>query len=171
MRFEIYGPYVVPRNGRWVSRSRRDKRQFWQAVEEDVKGLSTACGCYVFSIRGRAWYVGLAECRSFLDECFSGHKVLQYNEALQSVNGNPSLYFIPKITPSSRFARPSVNGHRDIQFLENMLIGIALRRNPELQNIRGTKMLREMNVPGILNTHRGQARWGPVQNAKHVLGI
>jgi hypothetical protein len=117
MRFEIYGPYDVPRNGRWVSRSRHDKRQFWEAVEEDVACLSAACGCYVFAIRGRAWYVGLAERRSFLDECFSGHKVLQYNEALQSVNGNPSLYFIPKITPRSRFARPSVNGHRDIRFL------------------------------------------------------
>lgn len=171
MQFEIYGPYDVPRNGRWVSRSRTDKRDFWNAVEEDAESLSEACGCYVFAIRGRAWYVGLAERQSFCDECFSGHKVLQYNEALQSVSGNPSLHFIAKVTPGNRFARPGANGHRDIRLLENLLIGVALRRNPELQNVRGTTLLREMNVPGVLNTRQGQGRAGTVQNLRHVLGI
>lgn len=171
MKFEVYGPYTVPRNGRWVSRTRRDKSTFWQGVNENVACLPEACGCYLFAIRGRIWYVGLAECQSFEGECFSGHKVLQYNEALQRVNGNPSLFFIPKITPTGRFVRPSRNGHRDVRFLENLLIGIAIRRNGDLQNIRGTKLLREMNVPGILNTRRGQARWGAVQNMKRILGI
>lgn len=171
MRFEIYGPYDVPRNGRWVSRTRIDKRDFWDAVDGDVDSLSSACGCYVFAVRGRVWYVGMAERQSFWDECFSGHKVLQYNEALQLVTGQPELFFIAKVTPNGRFARPSTNGHREIPLLEKLLIGIALRRNPELQNIRGTTLLREMNVPGVLNTGQGQARAGTVQDLKHVLGI
>ena len=171
MQFEIYGPYDVPRNGRLVSRTRSDKGEFWNAVDGDVEGLSEACGCYVFAVRGRAWYVGMAERQCFWDECFSDHKVNQYNQALQSVSGQPYLFFIPKVTPGDRFARPSPNGHRDIRLLENLLIGIALRRNPELQNIRGTTLLREMNVPGVLNTRQGQGRAGTVQDLRHVLGI
>jgi len=113
MQFEIYGPYDVPRNGRWVSRSRADKHEFWNVVEEDAESLSDACGCYVFAIRGRAWYVGLAERQSFCDECFSGHKVLQYNEALQSVSGNPSLHFIAKVTPGNRITRHSASSNQN----------------------------------------------------------
>jgi len=171
MRFEIYGPYDVPRKGRWVRRSRADKRQFWKMVKEDESSLPDACGCYLFAIRGKVWYVGLAERQSFCSECFSGHKLLQYNEALQSVSGNPSLYLIPKVTPGDRFARPSINGHKDIRLLENLLIGVALRRNPNLQNVRGTKLLREMNVPGVLNSRQGQARAARVQSLKRILGI
>ncbi|NDU91421.1 MAG: hypothetical protein G3I10_02190 [Ferrovum sp.] len=171
MRYEVHGSFEILRNGRFVSRTRDDKREFWETVEEYCEGLADACGCYVFSIRGRVWYVGLAERQSFHYECFSGHKVLQYNEALQSVSGTPFLTFLPKLTPGDRFARPSTNGHRDIRMLENLLIGVALRRNPELQNARGTKLLREMNVPGFLNTQRGQARAGTVQQLKRVLGI
>jgi len=171
MRYEIYGPYNVPRNGRWVSRHRDDKREFWDDVHADVECLPGAYGCYLFAIRGRIWYVGLAERQSFERECFALHKIVQYNEALQRVSGQPSLLFIPKITPGDRFARPSRNGHGDIRFLESLIMGIAIRRNPDLQNIRNTRLLREMNVPGILNTRRGQARWGAVQDMKRVLGI
>jgi hypothetical protein len=171
MQFEIFGPYEIPRNGRLVSGSRRDHRPFWEEVESDCEGLSFACGCYVLVIRNRAWYVGLAESQSFNPECFSSHKIVQYNAALQMVTGRPSLILIAKLTPQGRFAHPSVNGHRDAHFLENLLIGLALGRNPDLQNARGTGLLREMRVPGLLNTGRGQARALPVQALKEALGI
>jgi hypothetical protein len=125
----------------------------------------------VFVIRGRAWYVGLAERQDFKHECFSAHKMLQYNDALQAVNGRPSLLFIAKVTPHNRFSKPTTRGHKDIRLLENLLIGSALGRNPRLQNVKGTRLLREMQVPGILNTGPGQARATSVQLLKRALGL
>ena len=38
---------------------------------------------------------------------------------------------------------------------------MALNQNEDLQNIRGTKFLREMRVPGILRTGRGEGVLAP----------
>ena len=51
---------------------------------------------------------------------------------------------------------PTGATHPDIQFLEAMLIGTALRRNPEVLNVSGTKLLKEMTVPGLINSPRGK---------------
>lgn len=171
MRFAVFGPFSVERNGKLVSRDKADKRTFWESVDAKEQGLSQACGCYVFVIRNRAWYVGLAERQSFQRECFSAHKMLQYNEALQAVTGRPSLILIAKITPGNRFAKPSRRGHDGIRLLETLLIGSALGRNTRLQNVKGTKLLREMKVPGVLNTGRGQGRAKAVQSLKEALGV
>lgn len=170
MQYEVYGEFPISRNGARISRSKDDKSNFWAHVEEMKHGLSDACGCYVFVIRGRAWYVGMAEKQTFKQECFALHKILQYNEALGSVAGKPSLILLPKMTPGGRFAKPTSRGHSDIRLLENMLIGSALSRNPNLQNVKGTKLLREMNVPGFLNPRPGQARATMVQEFKRAIG-
>lgn len=170
MQYEIYGEFPVARNGSLVSRSREHKHAFWAAVEEADSGLSDACGCYVFVIRNRAWYVGMAEKQSFKQECFALHKITQYNEALAQVGGNPTILLLPKLTPGGRFASPTSRGHADIRLLENLLIGSALRRNANLQNVKGTKLLREMNVPGFLNSRQGQARANLVQAFKSAVG-
>ncbi|HXM41216.1 MAG TPA: hypothetical protein VN924_08185 [Bryobacteraceae bacterium] len=122
-------------------------------------------------IRGKAWYVGRAERQAFKHECFALHKILQYNDALQTVAGPLRLILLAKTTPKKRFAKTSQRGHRDIRFLENILIGSALRRNPKLQNIKGTKLLKEMRVPGVLNSGRGQGRSKVIQELKKALGI
>jgi hypothetical protein len=171
MNFEVHGPFQVPRNGALVARRKRDQRPFWDMVEERVESLSSACGCYVFEIHGRVWYVGLAKAQSFRRECFASHKINLYNDALQSVQGKPSILFVPKRTPTGRFAKPSRRGHRDIAILENLLIGSGLRRNSKLLNVRGTKLLREMRVPGVLNSRQGQGRSVAVQCFRRVLGL
>lgn len=170
MRFDVFGEFSVPRNGNLVSRSREHKRSFWAAVEDAASGLAGACGCYVFVIRNRAWYVGMAEKQSFKQECFALHKITQYNEALAQVGGNPTILLLPKLTPGGRFASPTSRGHVDIRLLENLLIGSALGRNPDLQNVKGTKLLREMNVPGFLNSRQGQGRANLVQTFKRAVG-
>ena len=170
MQFAVCGDFPIERHRNLVSRSRDHKRIFWTAVEEKVPGLSNACGCYVFVIRNRAWYVGMAERQSFKQECFALHKITQYNEALAQVNGNPTLLLLPKLTPSGRFASPASRGHADIRLLENLLIGSALSRNANLQNVKGTRLLREMNVPGFLNSRQGQARANLVQRFKRAVG-
>lgn len=170
MQYEVYGEFPITRNGSLVSRSRDDKAELWDAVEESEPGLSEACGCYVFVIRKRAWYVGMAEKQSFKQECFALHKITQYNEALGEVTGKPSLILLPKLTPGGRFAKPTRRGHSDIRVLENLLIGSALSKNPNLRNVKGTKLLREMNVPGFLNPRPGQARATMVQAFKRAIG-
>lgn len=170
MQYEVYGEFPIARNGSLISRSKEDKGSFWAQVEEMEPGLSDACGCYVFVLRKRAWYVGMAEKQSFKQECFALHKITQYNEALGEVAGKPSLILLPKMTPGGRFAKPTSRGHSDIRILENMLIGSALSRNPDLQNVKGTKLLRQMNVPGFLNPRPGQARALMVQTFKRAIG-
>lgn len=171
MNFAVYGPFPIIRNGRNVARDAKTKRAFWEVVDEEDDGLSDACGCYVFVIRNRAWYVGKAEKQSFSRECFALHKIVQYNDALQEVQGRPSLLLIAKITRGNRFARPSARGHKDIDLLENLLIGAALRRNPRLQNIKRTKHLRQMHVPGVLNTRKGEGRSIAVQALRGTLDV
>jgi hypothetical protein len=50
-----------------------------------------------------------------------------------------------------------------------MLVGMALAHNPLLENIRGTKFLKELSVPGIINTPQGKAKKKSVQYLKRAL--
>ena len=171
LKYTVHGQFEVARSGSLVSRKKEDKQSFWAEVEDAVPGLSEACGCYIFVIRGRAWYIGMAERQTFKQECFALHKITQYNEALDKVAGVPTLFLLPKRTPGGRFVKPTSRGHADIRMLESMLIGSALSRNPDLQNVRGTKLLKEMNVPGFLNSRQGQARASVVQEFKGAIGV
>lgn len=135
--------------------------EFWDRVDSGVEdGLSGAIGCYIFSIRaGKGvlpWYVGLAIKQSFRRECFTSHKLVHYSNAIAGRKGTPLLTLIPKYTPSGKLVRPTGSSHRDVEFLEAMLISNCLRRNKDLSNKKDTKFLREMVVPGLLNTPKGK---------------
>ena len=77
--------------------------------------------------------------------------------AIADRKGTPLLTLISKYTPGSKLVLPNGGEHRDIQFLETMLISTCLRRNVDLFNVRDTKLLREMTVPGLVNTPSGKA--------------
>src|SRR6478736_5021561 len=106
MNFKVFGPYTIARDGPLVAYTAEHRRSLWHAMEQDAPGLSNACGCYVFSIHRRAWYVGMASRQPFCDECFTPHKVNHYNYALRKRSGVPTLHFIAKLTPTERFAAP-----------------------------------------------------------------
>lgn len=171
MKYEIFGPYEVPRDGHLTSRDPKERREFWRKVNADIEGLSDACGCYMLVVRNKAWYVGMAEKQSFRRECFQPHKIVQYDSALKRARGIPYLIFLARITPTGYFASHSKNGYRDIRALEQLLIGAAIDRNQNLCNIKDTKVLREMKVPGFLNSGRGQARSDAVQEFKRAIGV
>ena len=172
MRFAVYGSYELPRINGLIDDSATSKRSFWEDVDKDINGLPDACGCYIFAAQNRPWYVGLAEKQSFKKECLTYQKVNTYNRVLADYKrAAPWLYFIAKLTPGESFSRPSKNGHSDASALEKVLIGLALSRNAEVANIRGTKFLREMNVPGIINTEPGQGRANAVQEIRSLFGI
>jgi hypothetical protein len=171
MNFTIYGPYEIPRDGNLITRDRYRRRQFWDVVDAEEAGLSEAIGCYIFSIRGIPWYAGSAQRQDFKHECFSAHKITQFDAALGKGKGRAFLHLIARKTPRDRFCKTTRREYRDVDFLENSLIGMALRRNPELQNVRGTAFLRDMHVPGVVNNRPGEARADAVRGLRGVLGI
>jgi hypothetical protein len=171
MNFTIHGGYEIPRDGTHiVTRDNSRRREFWQEIEHDVDGLTSACGCYVVAIRGIPWYVGSAQRQDFKHECFSPHKITQYDAALNSSQGRPFLHLIARRTPKGRFCSTSTNGYRDIEFVENTFIGMALQRNEDLQNVRGTPFLRDMHIPGFVNNKPGEARAFPTRDLRSILG-
>jgi hypothetical protein len=64
MKFDVAGPFEIPRFGKKRIITKESLRQLKQLVESHQEGLSDACGCYVFALRaGKGWtphYVGQA---------------------------------------------------------------------------------------------------------------
>ena len=62
MNFDVCGPFVIPRSDNKTIIA-TNKLSFLQAsIEEDLTGLTAACGCYVFAMHAgkgyKPWYVG-----------------------------------------------------------------------------------------------------------------
>lgn len=176
MNFFPHSSIDIPRheNG-LIAADKESLGVFWSRVDIEIQeSLSSGIGCYIFSIRaGKGilpWYVGLAEKQSFRKECFAAHKLNHYNMAVAGRKGTPLLTLIAKYTPGQKLVFPNGSEHRDIQFLETMLISTCLRRNSELFNIRDTKLLREMTVPGLINTPQGKAHTS-VTDFRELIGV
>jgi len=162
MHFYPHAPFEVPRGERGlIATNKKQFGEFWERVDEELdEDISGSIGCYIFSIRaGKGilpWYVGLAEKQSFKKECFTPHKINHYNNAIAGRKGTPLLTLVSKYTPGNKNVGPTGGAHRDIQHLETMLIANCLSRNVALLNIRDTKLLREMTVPGLINGGKGK---------------
>ena len=152
MRFAVYGGFRIDRK---PNKHGIFDASFWQSIEAIEAGLPYACGCYVFALQNGnnivPWYVGKTEKKTFRFECFQPTKINYYNEALASHSGAPLLFLLPRLTAAGKkFSKSTSGNYRDIDYLEKMLIGMALERNKDIFNIKGTKLLREMVVPGII---------------------
>ena len=162
MNFFPHTSIEIPRQkSGLIAADKESLNEYWRRVDSEIEdGLSGSIGCYVFSVRaGKGtlpWYVGLAEKQSFRKECFTSHKLLHYNNIVAGRKGTPLLTLIAKYTPGEKLIGPTGSGHRDIQFLETLLISSCLSRNSDLCNKKDTKLLREMIVSGILNTPQGK---------------
>ena len=157
MDFSVHGPFDVIRISTLVDNSAKAKNAFWAAVDQAVPNLSSACGCYIFVIRknsnARPWYVGLTTKRTFRDEVFGLHQVNHYNHALgEAGRGTGQVFLVAKKTPGGKFKKPSPNSLPAIEFLETFLFGVALNQNARLRNSKNTKFLRNVVVPGVINT-------------------
>ena len=166
MRFVVYGPYELERNS--SGRINKSNAQFWKEIEDEVPGLSGACGCYVFRVvagkGSKPWYVGKAEKQAFKTECFSDGKIIKYNDVLAArKSGTPQLIFLAQVTEKKNdFCKPTTGVRPFIQALELILIDKALEKNPDLLNIQGTGAARSIKVEGFLNTPQ-LARGGPAK--------
>ncbi len=85
MKFQVHGPFAVARAGRLIAHKPSDQKDFWLQVDERRQGLPDACGCYMFLVGKRSWYVGLAMNQTFRREVFGSHKINLYNDALNSM--------------------------------------------------------------------------------------
>jgi hypothetical protein len=63
------------------------------------------------------------------------------------------MFFIARTTANGKFSKPS-NNHKDIDFLETLLIGDAIRKNSDLCNIKKTKMLVNLKVDSYFNSKK-----------------
>ena len=152
MRFDIFGPFQLIGDG--VCRLAANQDDFWEEVEVQSEGLGAAKGCYVFGIgtsgsnKIKPWYVGKTH-RSFYVECITPSKWKHYSVALSKYQrAKPYLFFLPVITETGKFAK---GNERSIDFLEKYLIGLGIRVNKELCNIKDAQIYRDIEVPGIIN--------------------
>lgn len=161
MFFESFGPFQITRTDGKIAATQRD---LWDAVNERCEGLSRAIGCYAFCLgKGetlRPWYVGQTTAQTgFFGECFQVHKLDHYNEALhRTKRGWPALLLFPLMTGDAAApGRPSAahsTSRRTIDWLEKVLIGMALERNPALQNWKDTLLPSNVTVRGVLGSAR-----------------
>ena len=165
------GPFEVPRRDGGPRVDKRQLKGFWKEVEAADKaneGLADASGCYIFGIRAgrgaKPWYVGQAK-TAFRKECFASHKLVHYNEILLKRKGTPILFLLARKTPRGVFARTL--REREANRLENLLIDYCLQANSDLLNIRGAAFLKEVIVPGLLNSPPGQ----PSKEAQFLRGL
>ena len=154
MRYEVYGPFWSPRAQSEASGD--NLRAFWDEIEEMVPGLPRAIGIYVFSTchgeNYTPWYVGKTNAKTgFRGEIFQDHKLNHYVRANEQKRGYPAIHLIAKIEPvRENFCRASGRSGREIDELETVIIGMALRANPNVRNSKKTWFNKTCQVPGII---------------------
>jgi hypothetical protein len=163
MNFEAYGPFEFNRDD--IGKS---TIEFWKGVEKREEGLSETIGCYVFGLKSNnkltPWYVGKTlALRGFKGEVFTPHKLLHYHEVLRPSQsdkgfrrGTPFLTFFPAMTETGWFSGNRSTASAEIAWLEQIMIGMALVKNPEIANTSFTKYHRSTKVRGILGEGRGR---------------
>lgn len=162
MYFGLYGPFVIERNAGAIP-SRQPG--MWAAVRKasdragyGEKELERAIGCYAFGIQYgenlKPWYIGMTIANTgFRGEVFQPHKLRHYNSVIDEKRGTPIMFLMPLLTQQEgRFSRDRGKSVPIIRWVEKMLFGVALRRNPDCRNQRDTKFLRNVEVRGVFNS-------------------
>ncbi len=154
MQYQVYGPFWSPRS---QTEARGDAlRVFWSDIENIEPGLSRAIGIYLFSTcHGEIftpWYVGKTNAKAgFRGEIFQDHKLNHYVSASQRKRGHPAIHLIAKMEPiRGNFCRASKRSGREIDELETVMIGMALRANSDVANSKKTWFNKNCQVPGIM---------------------
>ena len=176
MFYETYGEFEVPypkaKKGKALDFSKEALNEFWGDIDEKHPGLSAALGCYIFAIRAakgiRPWYVGQTK-KSFKDECFQPDKKVHYNNVLNDIaKGTPVMILVARRTPKGKLAKALPLKEAD--FVEQLLISQAISKNSNLVNTKNTSFIKNINLPGVLNSPKGKPAPG-AKLLKSLLGI
>jgi hypothetical protein len=170
--FQPQGPFKVPTKNRMIDRSALP--EFWDEMDRVCPELPGARGCYIFVLKAgrgaKPWYVGLSAKGCFKGEVLAHHKIVLMNEMMVGRKGTLLVYLLGHMTPSGRFRKKPIGGKSNqVRFMENALISMCLRRNPDLLNKKQTAYLRDMRVPGFMNDGRG-ARTREAKSLAKVIG-
>ena len=156
MIYEILGPFEIPRDETTGLTDDKEVKNFWRERGD----CATACGCYLFAIKAskgiKPWYVGVANKLTFSQEALTKPKLKIYDNVISIRKGKPLLFLIARKTNTGKFAKSPKNKIKEIDYLETILIGAALDKNKDLLNIQKTKRLKNLIVPGLINTSRGK---------------
>jgi hypothetical protein len=93
----------------------------------------------------------------FRGEVFEQHKLNHYNKVLSSQQGSPIMFLMPLLTPDGKFSRDRNTTKPLIEWVEKMLLGVAVRKNPDCRNKRDTRYLRKVVVNGVFGA-QGRGR-------------
>ena len=152
-RFKPFGPFPIHRNSDLIDR-KEGLKKFWEQVNDKEPGLSTARGCYIFvastpSRPLKPWYVGQAK-NKFDPEAF--RNLDGYNSILNNTSKTPYMFLLADMTPQDQWKSTKDSNKKDpeIDYLETLLIGLALEKNPKLLNIQKARMLANLSIPGIV---------------------
>lgn len=152
----VHGPFEVPHDSLGKGTSKRITRdhakEFWNLPE--IRAVRAKRGCYVFALRVSRgftpWYVGMST-KSFEKEVFDDHKLVHYNDVVYSrYKGVPVMFFVAP--PGQKRSFPK----SEIDELETYLIQAAVVKNPEIRNVRKTKMP-GWTIRGVVRGGRGKA--------------
>ena len=176
VRYDVFGPFEVlrkpsKRGKSSLDFSRRSLTSFSESVEHAVKDLRNGTGCYLFAVRAargiKPWYVGQSK-GPFENECFALHKQAIYREAMDDIaSGTPVLFLIARRTTTGKLSRRVAEA--EARFVEQRLIDDANKANPQLKNSHNTRFVRNLEIPGVMNSPRGQPS-DAVQALKVALG-
>lgn len=181
--YRIFGPYDVPvRKKRPKVIDSEDVAEMWTTVKgaDDAFGLKSACGAYVLAIRHggnvKPWYIGTASKSTFGEECLT--KDIDNINSVVGKRGSPVIYFLAQVTATGRRAKASTTNSKNITYVKDTLLryGVLLQgsgqRNQEIltEDERDTRMLRDLEVEGLINRSRGQPR-AEVKQLRKLLGL
>lgn len=175
MNYEVFGPFYAPRAQ--AEATGENLRAFWDEIEGMHEGLPRAIGIYIFSIQHgdnyTPWYVGKTNAKSgFRGEVFQAHKLEHYVNAEQRKRGYPIFHLIGKVEPTrGNFCRSSARSGREIDELETVMIGMALRANPLVQNSKKTWFNKNCKVPGIIGAATPGRRPEAVSSLRNALSL
>jgi hypothetical protein len=135
--------------GKWIKVGCPD---FWS--DPRVQRFAPKFGCYVFAMRAgkgfRPIYIGKAT-RSFKQECFAQHKIAShYGPAMSNAGKGTPVIFLVILEHN----KGKVN-KKAIAKVESFLIQNAMKKNPELSNIRGKKE-EHWIIEGVIRSGKGK---------------
>jgi hypothetical protein len=163
MKFEIYGPYEIPRIK--YRKAKLITKDSMPLLQEQINNseLVNGCGCYVFALRAargyKPWYVGQSARMKLLPEAMNPNNREKYNRIIGDHAGTPVLFLIPMLTTGGKFKKPTTNKAGELKavtFLEEWLIASALQKNAKLVNQQNTFFLKNLHVVGLFNPKVGE---------------
>ncbi len=175
-KYKVYGPYDLP-SAEELKVGERAEREFWTALDpRDEKfgnRIKKAYGLYVFSrkIRGARCpvYVGKTnKGQGFGGRVFGDEKFRRIFLPELDRRGVLQLHLIVKMTEKGKIGQ---NAGRYIDELESFFIALGYLQNDEIVNKRGTTFLKNVRVPGIMNTGKKGRIKDSARTLKKVLGF